>query len=322
MSEIRKRLKKLDELEGKVDSVLVINRERDPNFFYLTGLDITGAFYYDFSETVILTSEMEAGRARKSGAKNVVVVKKFGEFLGKGRTRKIGIDAKGISLSAYRRLKIRGIDISAYLSKMRAVKSRGEIKNIKEACKIAARIMEKAVGEISPKITEWELKSVIECGMLKKGVEPSFPTIVETAENISPHHAPGNRKLKEPVLIDLGVRYNGYCSDITRTVGSSFENIIEKVFAEVEEELKPGAAAADIDKKARQVMGKYSRHFLHSLGHGIGIEVHENPSLSKASNDVMKAGMTFTIEPGIYIKGGMRHEEDYILTERGAVKLT
>lgn len=322
MSEIKERLRKLDELEGKVDSILVINRAADSNFFYLTGLDITGAFYYDFSKPVILTSEMEAGRARKGGAKNVVVIKKLEEFLRKQRARKIGIDARNITLSEYKKLKITGIDISGRLAEMRAVKSRGEIKNIREACRIAAKIMEKAVSEISPKITEWELKSMIECEMLKRGVEPSFPTIVETAENISPHHVPGNKKLVKPVLIDLGVRYKGYCSDITRTVGSRFENIIEKVFEEVEPELEPGASAAYIDKKARGVLGKYSRHFIHSLGHGIGIEVHENPKISKNSSDVLEAGMTFTIEPGLYLKGGIRHEEDYLLMEKGALKLT
>jgi len=321
MSEIKKRLKRLQKFEERVDAILLVNKGNNPNFFYLSNCDIEGFFYYDFTEAFLITSEMEAMRARKLRIKNVVT-QKIEDFLREHNAKKLAIDAQNTSLAIYKRLKIKDVDISDYLSYMRSIKSKEEIKNVKAACKIASAIMKKAINEIRFSLSEWELKTIIESEMLKKGVEPSFPTIVETADNLLPHHKPTNKKLREPVLIDLGVRYKGYCSDITRTIGSDFDDVIEKVFVAVEEELKPGKKTAELDKKARAIMGRYSKYFIHNLGHGIGLEVHEKPVISQRSKDVLKPNMTFTIEPGLYLRSGIRHEEDYLLTENGFTKLS
>jgi Xaa-Pro dipeptidase len=155
------------------------------------------------------------------------------------------------------------------------------------------------------------------------GSRPAFPTIVASGKNIRvPHHEPTIKKAKAPLLIDFGAKYNGYCSDITRTFGSRFENTILKVFDEVEKNLCPGAKASDIDAISRKTMGRYEKFFITGLGHGIGLDVHEKPWVSKNSTDILKEGMVFTIEPGIYVNNGIRIENDYLITKNSFKKIT
>lgn len=320
MSELKKRLKKLDALEGKVSSVLLFNHDTNPNFFYFTNSNVIGVFYYDFNKPRLFTNEMEFSRAKKSWIRNVEVIKI--EQIYEKIKGKIGIDKKKISASVYEKIKAKKVDVSDFLENMRSIKTNYEKKCIAKACRISAVIYEKIENEWKG-LTEIELKGLIEFLMHKNSVTPAFPTIVASGNNVVyPHHESGKKKLSLPVLIDFGVRYNGYCSDITRTIGSDFDDVIEKVFVAVEEELKPGKKAAELDKKARAIMGRYSKYFIHGLGHGVGLEVHEKPVISQRSKDVLKPNMTFTIEPGIYRRSGIRHEEDYLLTENGAIKLT
>ena len=165
----------------------------------------------------------------------------------------------------------------------------------------------------------------------------SFSTMVLTGANAaSPHGTPGSTKVKRGdfVLFDLGVVYEGYCSDITRTVAygdiSDKQREIYETVLKAEEAAiaasKPGVSCAEIDLTARNIIRDkgYGDYFPHRLGHGLGISVHEFPSLTETNPLLLKSGMVYTIEPGIYVPNvaGVRIEDDIYVTENGAEVLT
>ena len=322
MSELKKRLEKLK--QPGMDSIAIVNLESspDPNFFYFTNSDVNGIFYYDFRAPKIFTSELEHSRARLSWIKDVESAP-FSSFSKIVAGKRVGINKRRISAEIMEKLKIKPVDISQKLESIREIKSDYEIKQLKQACSMASRLWPKIENIISPKLTEQDLKGIMEFMMNKQGCEPSFSAIVASGKNSRfPHHRPTKAKLKEPIVIDFGLRFNGYCSDITRTIGSSKQRMLEKIIEEAEDKIKSGTKASEADIFVRKRLGKEEKYFIHSLGHGIGIEVHEKPALSKHSTDIMKPGMTFTIEPGIYSNQGIRIENDYLLTEKGLVCLT
>ena len=182
--------------------------------------------------------------------------------------------------------------------------------------------------------TELGVKEFMESLMKQKNLEPSFPMIVASGKNASvPHYSPQNKKLaKGFCVVDFGIKYKGYCTDITRTffIGKPTENekkIYRLVFNAKQHAaslVKAGEKTAKITKKTRIFLGKYNQYFTHGLGHGIGMEIHELPNLKIGSYETFKLGMIFTIEPGIYInnKFGIRIEDDYLLSSKGIVQLT
>ena len=147
--------------------------------------------------------------------------------------------------------------------------------------------------------------------------ERAFRTIVASGKNSSfPHHVSEDVKITFPIVIDFGVNVNGYCSDVTRTIESPYEKKLEKILQELYSFIKPEIKAMDAEKFVRDKLNKESKYFIHSLGHGIGLEVHENPTLSIKSNDILEKNMIFTIEPGLYKKTGIRIENDFLLNDR------
>ncbi len=324
MSELKNRLQKLKQLAGSMDSITIINFESspDPNFFYFTNSDVNGIFFYDFDEPKIITSQLEQSRAKFSWVKNVETMT-LNDFSKSLERKRVGINKKRTSMEIMEKLKIKPVDLSKKFEDIRAVKSDYEIKQLKEACNITKKLWPKIEHEISKKLTEQQLKGIIEFMMSKKGCAPSFSTIVASGKNsCHPHHIPTKTKLKNPIVIDFGLRLNGYCSDMTRTVGSNKQSMLEQIIEETEAMIEPNMKANIPDTFIRKKFGKDEKYFIHSLGHGIGIEVHEKPTLSKHSKDILKPGMTFTIEPGIYSNRGIRIENDYLLTEKGLVCLT
>ncbi|AEF95905.1 M24 family metallopeptidase [Methanotorris igneus] len=227
--------------------------------------------------------------------------------------------------------------ISDKIKEMRMIKNKSEIKLIKNA----AEISDKAVKYIMENLenignkTENELAAEIEYVMKKNGsIRPSFDTIVISDKKTSyPHELPSNEIIKNILLVDIGAVYEGYCSDITRTFLLNPSKKMEEVYdivsnakKEVEKHLKEGVSAKELDEIAREFMGEYKEYFIHSLGHGVGVEVHESPTLSiKAKEDVvLKEGMVLTIEPGIYLKDefGVRIEDLYLVKKNGFKKLS
>jgi Xaa-Pro aminopeptidase len=223
------------------------------------------------------------------------------------------------------------------IKKIRKYKSEEEIERIKEAQKINEKIFNEILEIIEPgKTTESLLAAEIEYRIRKNGGEPAFSPIVATGENSAlPHAKPRKRIIKnnKPLKIDMGVKYKGWCSDMTRTIwiGNKVSKEFEKIYQIVLDAnnkaidfLKPGVSGKDVDKVARDYIEEkgYGKYFPHGLGHGIGVEVHEAPALSFLSKDIIEEGMVFTIEPGIYLPGdfGVRIE-DMVYIKDGEKKI-
>ena len=230
------------------------------------------------------------------------------------------------------------IRLDDQLNKMRVIKDEHELENLRKAAAFADKAIEVGCNVIAEGKTELEVLMAIEFEMKKLGIQKmSFDTMVLSGpKTASPHGIPGDRKIQKGdfILFDLGVVYNGYCSDITRTVafGEPSEeqrNIYETVrLAEqtAVDLVRPGVKAMELDKAARDVITNagYGQYFTHRLGHGLGISVHEYPSITGTNEFVLEEGMVFTIEPGIYHPEvtGVRIEDDVVVTANGVEVLT
>lgn len=221
---------------------------------------------------------------------------------------------------------------------LRAIKDETETLYIKKSQEIADKAFLETLKTIKEGISEKDLRAELEYQMAKQGSEkPSFDTIVLFSNHTSlPHGEPGDRKLKNKdiILIDFGATYNGYCSDNTRTFFFGKPTLeMEKAYKTVlsahikaRDLIKIGMTGKDADKIARDFLDNmgYKNLFGHSLGHGVGLDIHENVRLSPNSDDILKENMIFSIEPGIYMEKnfGIRIEDIYILKNDGVKSLT
>lgn len=247
---------------------------------------------------------------------------------------------KSTSLAAFEALKkhvkVRLKAVANIIESARSVKDNSEVAAIKAAAAIAAKALKQTLRFVKPGITENELAGRLDFQIRKAGAINSFETIIAFGPNASrPHHQPGRRKLKKNdcVLIDFGVRFKGYCCDITRcfVIGRP-TRLYKKAFVAVQQAqaaalkmIKAGVVTKKVDAAAREVIGKYDLPvYGHGTGHGLGLEIHEEPFLSAKSKGKLKAGEIITIEPGVYIPGkfGIRIEDDVLVTETGHKILT
>jgi len=229
-------------------------------------------------------------------------------------------------------------DIGPFINQMQVVKTDDEIDKMRTAGQLADEALQIGIDALKEGVTEQEVAASIDMEMKKKGVsEMSFPTLVLFGDHAaSPHGNPGARQLKanEFVLFDLGVIYDGYASDVSRTV--AFGPVTEKEEAiyqvvlnaqtAAQEAVKPGMRAGELDQLAREIIedAGYGEYFTHRLGHGIGKTAHEFPSIHGSNETILEPGMCFSIEPGIYIPGevGVRIEDCVYVTETGCKPLT
>lgn len=223
------------------------------------------------------------------------------------------------------------------INAMRVIKDETELNKLRKAAELADYAIEIGCKEIAEGKTEIEILTAIENAIQEKGCKMSFETMVLSGpKTASPHGTPGTRKIQkgDMVLFDLGVIYDGYCSDITRTVAygepsEAQKDIYNAVLAanmNAIAAVKPGVRAMDLDKIARDTItdAGYGEYFTHRLGHGLGISVHEFPSVTGSNDMTMETGMVFTIEPGVYKADvtGVRIEDDVVVTKDGVEVLT
>ncbi|MDQ0220814.1 aminopeptidase P family protein [Peribacillus cavernae] len=230
------------------------------------------------------------------------------------------------------------VPLSGLIEKLRLIKTPSEIKILKEAAKIADAAFTHIVQYIRPGLSEWEVSNELEFFMRKQGAtSSSFDTIVASGyRGALPHGVASDKVIVtgDLVTLDYGAYYNGYVSDITRTlaVGKPSDELkgIYDIVLEAQLRgmagIKPGMTGKEADALARNLIVEkgYGESFGHSTGHGIGLEVHEGPALSVRSDSVLEPDMVVTVEPGIYVPGvgGVRIEDDTIITIEGNESLT
>ena len=234
------------------------------------------------------------------------------------------------------------VDVGEDLLLLRAVKTPGEIAKIAAAAALNDRIWRAARREMKPGLTEKEMQRIIRAWMNALGDGEAFETIVCAGKNAAEcHHVPDDTVWRrgEPLLVDMGVKLDGYCSDMTRCIGgaagrrkgipSRYDEIYSLVLGANSAAIaaaKPGITGRQLDAVARRMIAKagFGKDFGHALGHGVGLEIHELPVASRKSQTVLKPGMVVTIEPGVYIEGdlGVRIEDLVLITKDGCEVLS
>lgn len=261
----------------------------------------------------------------------------------KGAVRRMAVEKEYMRLSQAERLMavspgLQMLDAGHIIAKMRNKKTQEEVERIRAAVQLVEDVLAEGLTRVKAGITELELVAELEYIMKQKGADaPAFDTMVLAGANSAlPHGVPGKTIVQEGgfLLFDLGVLKDGYCSDITRTFvigepSAEMEKIYDTVLRAEEAALRAvrvGRPLAEVDKAARNIINAagYGPYFTHRVGHGLGMEVHEYPSVHGTNEELIEQGMVFTIEPGIYVPGvgGVRIEDDVYVAADGAQTLT
>ena len=250
----------------------------------------------------------------------------------------LGFEALKVRYSEYETLKERLlakelVPMKGELARLRRIKTAEEIEKMRHAEHIGDIAFEEVLHHIRPGVTEIEIAAKLEYIMKLNGAEKlSFESIIASGVNSSkPHAEPGHRAIEKGdfVTMDFGCVYEGYCSDMTRTIvvgkadkkQKDIYSTVLKAQMAVLDMLKPGMAGKEYDKVARDIIynAGFEGCFGHGLGHSVGLEIHEDPRFSMIEEDIIEAGMVMTVEPGIYVPdfGGVRIEDMVVVTENG-----
>ena len=254
--------------------------------------------------------------------------------------KRIGVEPRQLRLLEFRHVKAGAPeaeypDASDVLSALRLRKDKAEVDAMRRAVKIAQDALAAMIPLIKIGVTEKELSSELVIQLLKQGSEPEMPfaPIISGGPNgANPHASPSDRKLQagDLLVVDWGAAYDGYISDLTRTLAvgevedeyKKIHKIVQEANAAGRASAQPGVPCANVDKAARDVIEKagYGVYFTHRTGHGIGMEGHEEPYMRGDNMQLLEPGMAFTVEPGIYLPGrnGVRIEDNVVITETGA----
>ncbi|MGA7669260.1 MAG: Xaa-Pro peptidase family protein [Nitrolancea sp.] len=339
----------------KLDAVVVTHPS---NRRYLTGFEgddippneSSGHVVVGLTRAVIIVSPLEAQRAREQAtgfevfhqirplaAADAAVLKEIGAM-------RVGFEADAILYNDYIALRekldddVELVPVGDTINALRAIKSPEEIAIIERAIDITDRAFERVAETIQEGDTERAVAFRLDMAMRELGATGnSFPTIVASGPNAAlPHHEPSERAIHagEPIVIDMGAMVDGYCADLTRTVWVGEPNetlraiypVVQRAIEETEAELQPGMPGREGDGIAREVISGagYGEYFMHGLGHGVGVRVHEGPSMAPRVEEPLEPGHIVTIEPGIYLpgQGGVRIEDVAVIEENGIRILT
>ncbi|MBU0667220.1 MAG: Xaa-Pro peptidase family protein [Nanoarchaeota archaeon] len=326
-------IKQLQKILQKRHLDVALIFSKDPSFFYFVQEESSGALLvFPFEEPLLCINKIEevATKINTFFCSDYRVHLK--QILLEKQIKKIGLNYFSESINTFNEFKLSYelTDISENLFFMRKTKNSYELSCIKKACKKTEQILSKIINNFTFK-SEGEIKRFIKIEAIKNNCELSFEPIVASGANAQiPHYKKSTKLNKGFLIIDLGLKYKGYCSDITRTFYLGVPSVKEKQLYEtilkiqkkIIKSIKPGIKTADLEKKARVMMKSDSKYFVHNLGHGLGVEIHELPRLNLKSDDILRTGMIITIEPGYYNTQGIRIEDDVLVTNNGAQLLT
>ncbi len=338
------RIEKLLALMKRADMTHVLIQKPN-NMRYLTGYTGEGCLLVSAAETVILTDFRYVEQAGRQ-APGVRVVRYDAQhpmlsellaILKAQGAEKLAVEEDEMTVESYRRMeeKLAGIELTAAhgeTEELRMVKDEGEIELIAKACAISCAAFDKMLGVMKAGMTEKEIQIELDYTMLRLGGDGlAFNTIACAGVNGSlPHAIPGDHVVQEGELLtlDFGAAYGGYCADMTRTV--AFGKISDELHAIYDTVLKaqlmsldmvgPGVVCRDVDRCARDYLdSKYPGAFGHSLGHGVGLFIHEQPGLNMRDERKLVPGHIVTVEPGVYLPGvgGCRIEDTVAIQENG-----
>lgn len=334
--------------EKSVSGYLITNRIDQ---FYLTGFDgEDGAALILPRQVYLLTDGRFREEAQRDAPWARAVVRTSGpmadalaKVVRRHKLDRVGFQPNALSVAAHQVLRkalapARLVAMPPVVDELRLTKDSSEVAAVERAIEVAEGAFQAVVRRIKPGWTERRLAAELEHEMLLRGASgPSFPTIVAEGPNSSiPHYRPGDRRIREgsAVLIDWGATVGHYHSDLTRMVfirriPPRFRRMYENVLAAQEtgiRAIRPGIRALEADRAARRTLKQagMDQYFAHSLGHGLGLEIHESPRLAMKVEDVLRPGMIVTVEPGVYYPGigGVRIEDDVLVTQDGGRVLT
>ena len=329
---------------------LLLNTE--PNVSYAAGFHAPDSYSLVSNKGIILITDFRYKADFQQKAKSPVIIKQlktniFKSIIETTKTqglKKIGFESRHLAfaeceiLNKLKNKRSLFIPLKETIEPLREIKEEEEIKNIRKALTITQDTYSFIKKKLKPDVTELSIAAEIEYFIRQNGARSSaFDIIVASGPNSSyPHAQVSDRRLcsNEPVVIDMGIEYNGYKCDLTRTFFlGKIKPIVQKAHDAILSAqqkairaIKPGVKACAIDAIARNHITEkgFGKFFGHALGHGVGLEVHEAPSINRKNLKPLKSGMVFTVEPGIYLAGrfGLRIEDMVLVTDNGVEALS
>ena len=344
---LRRRALERNMAEGKLDAVIA---GFGPNVRYLTGFTGSNGWVVIFPGRAVFFTDP---RYRIQAAQEVQcpvrvaagpILLRIASLLRSAKSRRVGFEKNRMSVEAFQVLKdalpmLCSLEpVAGWIENLRMVKSAEEIGAIRRSVELNSRAFEQAAKHVRPGMRESELAAEIDYRVRRQGAEgPAFETIIAAGERTAlPHARPTEARLpaRGMLLVDMGAMLEGYASDMTRMLflGTATQRVKRMYAAVLEAQLaatdavRPGVKAHMVDRAARRVLTRHKleRAFVHSTGHGLGLEIHEPPRVGKKEKTILERGMVITIEPGAYIEkfGGIRIEDTVVVTANGCEVLT
>jgi Xaa-Pro aminopeptidase len=333
--------------QQKIDAYLVTC---ETNITYLTQFNSSESWLLVFPNQIFYITDARYTLEAQQGLKGITVAEynksmmpKVFELMNQMKAHTLGFDARHMSLAKFRDMEkhcpadIKLVATPDTTENLRMIKEKGEVDLIRQALKLHHKAYAYLKTVVKPGVTEKQVLAKLENYVKKAGAGFSFPPIIASGPNSCyPHARVSDRKIKnnEPVLLDIGIDILGYKSDLTRMF---FLGKIPPLVKEVNDfvaesqqraikKIKPGIPAADVDYEARNFLEQHqlAKYFGHSLGHGVGLEIHESPRIAQTNSTILKEGMVFTVEPAVYLPNqfGIRIEDMVLVTAKGCEVLS